>query len=66
MAAFFIKIRTADAAKAVIEEARNEHRLFRKGNGFRHVPDLRELVIFVYLTNKTDSHLKRGRFGRGF
>lgn len=50
----------------MIEEARNEHRLFRKGNGFRHVPDLRELVIFVYLTNKTDSHLKRGRFGRGF
>jgi hypothetical protein len=32
VAAFFIKIRTADAAKAVIEEARNEHRLFRNGN----------------------------------
>ncbi len=32
------------------------------GSGIDNLGDLR----VVYLTNKTDSHLKRGRFGRGF
>jgi hypothetical protein len=32
------------------------------GSGIANLSDLR----VVYLTNKTDSHLKRGRFGRGF
>ena len=32
------------------------------GSGIRNLADLR----VVYLTHKTDSHLKRGRFGRGF
>jgi hypothetical protein len=32
------------------------------GSGIENLGDLR----VVYLTNKTDSHLKRGRFGRGF
>jgi hypothetical protein len=32
------------------------------GSGIDRLSDLR----VVYLTNKTDSHLKRGRFGRGF
>jgi len=32
------------------------------GSGIEKLGDLR----VVYLTNKTDSHLKRGRFGRGF
>ena len=32
------------------------------GSGIANLGDLR----VVYLTNKTDSHLKRGRFGRGF
>ncbi|MCP9808710.1 sensor histidine kinase [Cyanobium sp. HWJ4-Hawea] len=32
------------------------------GSGIEELADLR----VVYLTHKTDSHLKRGRFGRGF
>jgi hypothetical protein len=32
------------------------------GSGIQELADLR----VVYLTHKTDSHLKRGRFGRGF
>jgi hypothetical protein len=32
------------------------------GSGIENLADLR----VVYLTHKTDSHLKRGRFGRGF